>query len=144
MLRDTTQHEVPLREELALVQRYLDIERTRFADGLSINLRVDTEMLDALVPSLILQPLVENAIRHGEPTTVGIEASADGSILTLTVRDNGAGLSAGWEGHAGVGLRNTRARLAGLYGQGAELRVSGAQDGGVEALVTLPLRFAHE
>ena len=144
MLRDTTQHEVPLREELALVQRYLDIEQTRFADGLAIEVQVDTPMLDALVPSLILQPLVENAIRHGEPTTVGIGAYADGSMLTLIVRDNGTGLSAGWETHNGVGLRNTRARLAGLYGHGAALHVIGVADGGVEALVTLPLRFAHD
>lgn len=143
MLRDTTQHEVPLREELALVGRYLDIERARFADGLSVGLDIAEGLKDALVPALILQPLVENAIRHGEPSVVGIAASADGSRLTLIVRDNGSGLLPGWEGRHGVGLRNTRARLAGLYGPGAELRVTGAPDGGVQALVTLPLRFGE-
>jgi signal transduction histidine kinase len=142
MLRETTSHEVPLREELALVGRYLDIERTRFADGLSVAWDVDDALRDALVPALILQPLVENAIRHGTPSAVAVEASAEGTILMLTVRDNGAGLSADWESRNGVGLTNTRARLAGLYGPGAELRVAGAPGGGVEAMVTLPLRFA--
>jgi signal transduction histidine kinase len=144
MLRETTRHEVPLRDELALIQRYLDIERTRFADGLAVSLAVDDTLHDALVPSLILQPLVENAIRHGTPTSVAVAALAEGSLLTLSVRDNGAGLTAGWETRPGVGLRNTRARLAGLYGEGAQLRVNGAPNGGVEAVVTLPLRFAHE
>jgi signal transduction histidine kinase len=144
MLRDTTSHEVPLREEIALIERYLDIERTRFGDALSVALHVDEVLRDALVPALILQPLVENAIRHGQPTSVAVEACADGSVLTLRVRDNGTGLAPGWDGHPGVGLRNTRARLAGLYGEGAQLRVTGAQTGGVEAAVTLPLRFAHD
>ena len=144
MLRDTTTHEVPLRDELALIERYLAIERTRLADGLSVALDVDEGLEDALVPALILQPLVENAIRHGTPTSLAIEAGAAGSTLTLRVRDNGAGLAPGWEGHPGVGLRNTRARLAGLYGAGAELRVATEQRGGVEASVTLPLRFDHD
>ena len=144
MLRDTTTHEVPLREELALIQRYLDIERTRFGDALSVTLTVEPVLRDALVPSLILQPLVENAIRHGQPTSIAVEACADGSVLTLRVRDNGSGLAPDWDNHPGVGLRNTRARLAGLYREGAQLRVTETQAGGVETVVTLPLRFGRD
>jgi two-component system, LytTR family, sensor kinase len=151
LLRETRAHEVPLREELALLQRYLDIERARYANRLSIELAVDEQLLDALVPSLILQPLVENAIRHGvaareAPTAVGIEVRSAGSTLALRVRDDGPGLPPGWEAErcTGVGLRNTRARLAGLYGETAHLRVNAGQSGGVDAEVNLPLRFAGD
>jgi signal transduction histidine kinase len=151
MLRDTTTHEVPLRDELTLLRRYLDIEQTRFQNGLSIGLTVDDALLDALVPSLILQPLVENAIRHGvamreSSTSVTIDAWASGSVLALRVRDDGPGLPHGWDMNRcpGVGLSNTRARLAGLYGGAAELRLAGGPAGGVDAQVTLPLRFAGD
>jgi two-component system, LytTR family, sensor kinase len=151
MLRESTAHELTLREELKLLRRYLDIEQTRFANGLAIRMTVDEPLLDALVPSLILQPLVENAIRHGvamreDSTCVAIDAWATGSVLALRVRDDGPGLPSGWDAErcSGVGLRNTRARLAGLYGQAAELALTGGPAGGVDAQVTLPLRFAGE
>jgi two-component system, LytTR family, sensor kinase len=151
VLRDLSAHEVPLRDELALLERYVDIERARFANGLAVEFTIDDQLLDALVPALILQPLVENAIRHGvamreEATTVAVEASATGSMLALHVRDDGPGLPRDWdpERSSGVGLRNTRARLAGLYGSAAALCVSGGKHGGVDAKVTLPLRFAGD
>jgi signal transduction histidine kinase len=151
MLREASTHEVPLRDELALLERYLDIERARFENSLSVGYAVDDALLDALVPALILQPLVENAIRHGvahreEPTAVAIQASASGATLALHVRDDGPGLPRDFDADrcTGVGLRNTRARLAGLYGPAAELRLTQEPHGGVDAGVTLPLRFAGD
>lgn len=151
VLRDFSTHEVPLRDELELVERYVEIERARFANGLAVCFSIDQQLLDALVPALILQPLVENAIRHGvavrdTSTSVAVAASATGSTLALEVTDDGPGLPRDWnlERSAGVGLRNTRARLAGLYGAAAALSVTGGPHGGVDARVTLPLRFAGD
>jgi two-component system, LytTR family, sensor kinase len=146
MLRDASTHEVPLRDEIALLERYLDIERVRFENSLSVGYAVDDALLDALVPSLILQPLVENAIRHGKPATVAIQASASGATLALHVKDDGPGLPRDFDAArcVGVGLRNTRARLAGLYGAAADLRLTPEPYGGVDASVTLPLRFAGD
>ncbi len=151
VLRDSSTHEVPLRDELALVERYLEIESARFADGLAVCFTIDGQLLDALVPALILQPLVENAIRHAvamreEATSVAVAASATGTTLALEVKDDGPGLPRDWdlERSSGVGLRNTRARLAGLYGAAAALSVTDGPLGGVDARVTLPLRFAGD
>jgi two-component system LytT family sensor kinase len=114
---------VPLHEELAFLQKYLEIEQTRFQDRLTVEYAIDPDTLDAEVPRLILQPLVENAIKHGVaprtgPGTVSIASRHDGSQLCLIVRDNGVGLSGGDRAmlHHGVGLSNTRDRLECLYG----------------------------
>ena len=114
---------VPLHEELAFLQKYLEIEQTRFQDRLTVEYEIDPGTLDAEVPRLILQPLVENAIKHGVaprtgPGMVSIASRLDGSQLCLTVRDNGVGLSGGARAslHDGVGLSNTRNRLECLYG----------------------------
>jgi LytS/YehU family sensor histidine kinase len=137
--------EVPLREELEYLQAYLDIEQVHFGDRLQIEYRIDPETYDALVPNLILQPLAENAIRHGLAPKSGqgqliVESSRAGSRLTLEVRDSGRGLNGA--GRAGVGLSNTRARLEKLYRDAGHLDLAPGAAGGTVATITLPLRIA--
>ncbi|HEX5437338.1 MAG TPA: sensor histidine kinase [Gemmatimonadaceae bacterium] len=148
MLRDDAAQEHTLREELTFLRNYLEIELARFGERLAVHVDVRDELLDAVVPSLTLQPLVENAIRHGiaprdAPGRIEVSASASGGMLTLRVVDDGRGLSASQEGAAsGVGLSNTRARLARLYGERGTLRIANRPGGGVEATVRLPLTHA--
>ena len=138
--------EVPLRRELALLERYLDIVRMRFAGRLEVETRTCDEALDAMVPSLILQPLVENAVKHGVeklrgPARVAIEALCEGEVLVLRVRDNGPAWDrAPDENAGGVGVRNTVARLRQLYGGAARFTLAEAEGGGTVAEVRLPLR----
>lgn len=127
---------VPLQEEIEFLQKYLDIEQTRFQDRLAVVYDVDPDTLDAEVPRLILQPLVENAIKHGVskrvgPGTIRIAAGRDHETLWLEVRDNGAGLAGGPRDkfNGGVGLSNTRARLECLYGEAQSLEFSEAAEG---------------
>ena len=141
--------EIPLKQELEFLRRYLDIEETRFRDRLRIRMDVDPETLGAYVPNMILQPLVENAIRHGiSPLSRGgsidIRARRNGETLQLQICDDGRGLPAAAENGShgnGVGLTNTRARLTQLYGPGRfELDVESVPDAGVAVSVTIPLR----
>ena len=144
--------EVPLASEIDTTARYLAIEETRFEDRLRVEWRVDPALRDALVPSLVLQPLVENAIRHGiapraAPGVIEVGARRDGGTLELWVRDDGAGLDAPAPAHPieqhagnGIGLRNTRARLAGLYGERASLALEAGDGRGAIARVRLPYR----
>ncbi|MEO8078303.1 MAG: histidine kinase [Acidobacteriota bacterium] len=127
---------IPLQEELEFLQKYLEIEQTRFQDRLTVRYDVDPETLDAEVPRLILQPLVENAIKHGvapriEPGIICITARRAGNLLQLEVRDNGSGLSVAGRARldSGVGLSNTRARLECLYGGDQALEFSGDGQG---------------
>jgi glucose-6-phosphate-specific signal transduction histidine kinase len=134
--------EVPLREELAFLQRYIDIMEIRFQGRLNVKTAFDDDVLDALVPNLILQPLVENALEHGVSRVVAgkveIAARRDGARIVLSVRDNGPGLDAV---HAsGVGLTNTRARLDQLYAGAASLTFTAAEGGGTLATIELPYR----
>lgn len=139
--------EVPLRQELDFLQRYLEIQEVRFGDRLTTRLDVDPGVRDALVPNLILQPLVENAIRHGigprsVPGRIEIHARSQKEMLCLQVCDNGSGLpnndlSAIKEG---VGLGNTRARLRQLYGAAQNLALSNPSGGGLVVTLMLPLR----
>jgi signal transduction histidine kinase len=141
--------EVPLRDELAFVERYLEIERVRFGDRLRVDVEVDPHVLDAAVPNLLLQPLVENALKHGiagraEGGRIVLRARADAGELRLEVADDGAGLppgSSAAEGR-GLGLANTRARLERLYGRAFRFEVGGAPERGVVASVAIPLRSA--
>lgn len=140
-------HEVPLQQELESTELYLDIERVRFPDQLEVELLVDAEAMDALVPSLILQPLVENAIRHGvapleEGGRVTVRARLEDGSLVLQVTDNGAGRSspAAHDGRVGVGLTNVRARLNELYGTRHRFRVFTPESGGFGVQVVLPYR----
>ena len=133
--------EISLREELQLLERYLDIERVRFGDRLTIGVAHPETASDALVPTFILQPLVENAIRHGisrrkGPARIDIHAERQGDALFLAVRDTGAGLSA--NPREGIGLSNTRARLAELYGSSATLSLENGPEGGAQVRIKLP------
>ena len=146
LLQDTASQEIPLRDELALLDRYLAIERARFGERLTTSVGVVDGVGNALVPSMVLQPLVENAVRHGvarreAPVHVRIEAFAESNRLHLRVTDDGPGLPIGWtlDGATGVGLKNTRARLAALYGAGGCLDLERAAGGGVRADVMIPL-----
>jgi two-component sensor histidine kinase len=137
--------EISLREELLFVDRYLQIELLRFADRLTVKEEVDDALLDALVPAMILQPLVENAIRHGVskrrgPVTIRIAASRDNGSLSLHVCDNGAGLGLNGGGgvREGIGLTNTRERLRQLYGEYQRLDFVSVATGGVEVALTIP------
>jgi two-component system LytT family sensor kinase len=146
MLDSAMTQEVSLREELEFIKGYLDIEQIRFHDRLSVRWEVETGILDTMVPHMILQPLVENALRHGiTPQEAGgvlvIAAHAREELLELTVTDNGRGLSQpGGGSMTGVGLANTRLRLAQLYGPGATLEVTDVPPEGVQARVVVPLR----
>jgi two-component system LytT family sensor kinase len=127
---------IPLQEELEFLQKYLEIEQTRFQDRLTVAFDIDPDTLDAEVPRMILQPLVENAIKHGVaprngPGTIRIVAARDAESLRLEVRDNGVGLSGGARAklHGGVGLANTRDRLECLYGAAHVLEFLEAGEG---------------
>ena len=133
--------EVPLREELQFLDRYLEIMEIRFQGRLLIERQIDPVTLDARVPNLILQPIVENALEHGVARKKGegvveIAARRSGDSLVLTVRDNGPGLRA--ESESGVGLGNTRARLAQLYGEQGALRLTSGDGSGMIAEISLP------
>jgi two-component system, LytTR family, sensor kinase len=133
--------QVSLKKELDFLEAYLDIERTRFQDRLTVRLQIAPEVLDTAVPSMLLQPIVENAIRHGiakrsGPGMVEISAGRENGSVVLRVRDDGPGFQ---EDHrAGVGLANTRARLEYLYGGRQNLVVFHPPHGGVEVSIYVP------
>jgi two-component system, LytTR family, sensor kinase len=146
MLDEARDQEVPLSQELDFIRTYLEIEQLRFPDRLKIVFDTDPAVLDAMVPQFILQPLVENAIRHGiaphrSAGTIRVGALARGNRLRLVVQDDGKGLPAGPR-HHGVGLSNTQARLTGLYGPAYTLDMTTPLGGGVEAAVEVPLRLS--
>jgi len=135
--------ETTLREEVAFLERYLDIERIRFRDRLEVSIAVDEDAIDARVPSLILQPIVENAVRHGiEPQSrtgrIELRGARDNGRLVLTVSDNGGGVPAGGPPHEGIGLANTRARLAELYGDKQHFELVNRPDGGLCVRMVIP------
>src|SRR5262245_1857472 len=141
------EHQVPLRQEMEFLERYLEIQKARFGDRLSTHFDIDPRLYNVLVPTLILQPLVENAIRHGvgqrsAPGRIEIHARRQDLMLCLRVSDNGAGLP---EGEAavkeGVGLGNTRARLKQLYGADQSLAFCNGPRGGLVVTLALPLRI---
>ena len=140
----TSRFEVPLAEELDLVRDYLAIEEVRFRDRLRPKVSAASNALDCLVPPLILQPIVENAVRHGisAVSTAGIlevSATREGSRLRLVVRDDGPGISAETKTPgSGTGLRNTRERLAQLYGDRGLMSIADAPGGGTIVTVDIP------
>lgn len=148
LLRMTLDHggsqEVSLKEELDFLQRYLDIQQMRFQDRLTVRVHVPSESLDARVPNQILQPIVENAIKHGLDArpgagTIEIASERFNGVLRVSVRDDGPGMGE----HAsreGVGLTNTRARLRSLYGGDARLELNNHHDGGLQVVLTIPQR----
>jgi len=148
MLDDSARQQVPLREEMEFAQKYLNIQKVRFADRLQIDLDVPGELYSAQVPSLILQPMVENAIKHGiakraRGGAIRIAASRQNGMLTLSVCNDGPSLPADWEmNRSGIGMSNVRTRLHGLYGDAFELSMKNQSAGGVEVSVSLPFAVA--
>ena len=146
-LENVGTQEVSLREELDFLQNYLEIEQTRFHDRLTVRMEIEPRALDARVPNLILQPLVENAIRHGiapraQPGLIEIYAARENGIVQLKVRDNGAGLgSASPETLIkGIGLSNTQARLKQLHGGAHNFEIRNVRGGGLEVTISFPFR----
>lgn len=137
-------HEIPLAEELALVDRYLSIMRVRFRDRLTVRIDVAPETRDALVPAFLLQPLLENALEHGlavkpGPGVLEVAAIRDGGRLTITITDDGPGPA--HNAAAGVGLTNTRERLTQMYGADQALILGPAGSaGGGRVRVSIPWR----
>lgn len=150
-LDQTKPQEVPLVEELAFLDRYLEIEQTRFADRLKVEKTISKDVQNALVPYLILQPIVENAIRHGiEPREdlglLQISADRRDGRLLLRVRDNGdeSSAKAGRIAPEGIGLSNTRSRLRHLYGEDFRFELAAGTGGGVEARMEIPFHTTIE
>jgi len=146
VLHGEKRQEISLNEELRFIEQYLSIEQVRFSDRLKVQWSIDEAVRDALVPEFILQPLVENAVRHGvakrsEAGTIEVAARGEGSDIVLSVRDDGPGYRAS-DGDAGVGLANTRARLETLFGSAGRLEIVQAEGGGTIATVRFPLRRA--
>ncbi len=138
-----------LRDEIAFLERYLDIEKIRFGNRLEIVIEVDDDAIDAQVPSLILQPMVENAMRHGvEPHAktglIELRGARRGADLVLTVSDNGAGIPAGGLTREGIGVANTRARLGELYGDRQKFELVNRPEGGMCVRITLPFSTAKK
>jgi signal transduction histidine kinase len=146
-LESADEQEVPLRDEVKFVELYLGIQKVRFSDRLKVRIDAAEEVLDALVPNLILQPLVENAIRHGvsmkdSAGTIVIEAFRVNEMLHIRVCDDGPGLQSGWrlEDSGGIGLNNTRARLMHLYGANHRFDLKNGDNGGMTVSIAIPLR----
>lgn len=142
-LETSGERELPLHRELRMVGAYLDIMHARFEDRIRFTLAIEPGAREALVPAFILQPLIENAVRHGlEPRpgggSVTIGAWREGERLVVEVRDDGVGLAEGGPVHEGVGLGNTRARLNELYGGRSKLEL---KSGGTGCIVVLVLPF---
>jgi hypothetical protein len=142
-LKRTAPEKVPLWEELEMVESYLAIEQVRFADRLRIEIKVEPNALDSLVPCFLLQPIVENAIRHGIAQCENdglVEASArrDGTRLELRVRDSGPGLNGPSKSGNGIGLRNTRERLAHFYADAFQMDAQPLKMGGFEVAISIP------
>ena len=138
--------EIPLRDELRFLESYLGIEEVRFGDRLRVDLDIDPEATELFVPSLILQPLVENAIRHGisprlQHGRVCIRIGLTGGEMVLMVEDDGVGL-AGKDVREGIGIANTRSRMEHLYGNAQSVRLEERDGGGVRVTLTLPAHAA--
>jgi signal transduction histidine kinase len=144
VLDDSNRQQAPLGEEMEFLQKYLDIQKVRFAERLQVSVDVPKELFPAQVPSLILQPMVENAVKHGiakraQGGAIRISACRSNGMLTLSVYNDGPPLSAGWEEiHSGIGIANVRTRLRSLYGDSFELSLRNQSPGGVEASVSVP------
>ncbi len=139
--------EVALKDELEFLQKYLEIEQARFGERLSVDFSIEPQTLDAQVPNLILQPLVENSIRHAvsvriEPVHIAVKARRNDDRLELSVRDNGPGLPPMRQvvPASGIGLTNTRLRLERLYGASQHFSFGDAPGGGLIVTVSMPFK----
>ncbi len=148
-LDDVDAQEVPLWRELEFLRLYLSIEEVRFKDRLRVRIAADPELSDALVPHMVLQPLVENAVRHGlgqseDAVTIDVSAARRDGSLALTVSDDGPGLHPARLEQPGIGLTNTRSRLKRLYGDGAGIVAQNCAPHGARVTIMLPLRTTRE
>ena len=145
---DSHRSQVTLAEEVEYLQRYVDIQRVRFGERLRVSVEIPPDLMAAQVPSLLLQPLVENAIKHGIATrvvggNVRVTGTRTDESLRLAVYNDGPGFAADWQTKdAGVGLANLRTRLRILHGEASDLQMRRAGTDGVEVVVSLPLREA--
>jgi len=144
VMEQRNSEEIPLESELNLAKRYLDIMSLRSGDGITVNWSIAPEVSDALVPSFILQPLLENALEHGfsgQPETghIAVSAVRANDTLRLVVEDDGAGFDSA-ETMEGIGLSTTVHRLAELYGNASRVRLERGSSGGSRAIVDLPLK----
>ncbi len=150
-LDDDGAPETPLRQELEFIRRYLELEQMRLGDRLVARLEIDPDTLDAAVPKLLLQPLVENAVRHGiapysTPGEICVQARRENGSLLLRVTDTGplgAPEKAASDG-AGVGLKNTRARLREMYGNAQQFELKKTDRGGWIVEIAIPFRASEE
>jgi two-component system, LytTR family, sensor kinase len=143
---DSHRSQVTLGEEVEYLQRYVDIQQVRFGERLSVSVDIAPDLLNVPVPNLLLQPLVENAIKHGIAKraaggSVRVAGALKDGSLRLSVYNDGPAFPESWQAN-GVGLTNLRTRLRILHGEGAELAMSRAGSDGVEVVVTLPLQVA--
>jgi two-component system, LytTR family, sensor kinase len=139
--------EISVADELEFVRRYLEIEQVRFGDRLHVTIDAQPEAMPALVPALVLQPLVENAVKHGilpreRGGSVAVCIALNNGMLRISVTDDGPGLPKNSDLRRGVGLTNTADRLAELYGDKSHFSVAASARGGVEAVIELPFRAA--
>jgi two-component system LytT family sensor kinase len=145
---DSHRSQVTLLEEVEYLQRYLDIQKVRFGERLQVSVDIPAELLRAQVPNLLLQPLVENAIKHGITKrvaggTVRVAGACHNGNLCLSVYNDGPSLLSDWQTtHTGVGIGNLRTRLQILHGNESGLQLRRADAGGVEVVVTLPFTEA--
>lgn len=150
-LDNADEQEVPLREEVKFIELYLDIQKVRFSDRLTVRLEIAPDTLDALVPNLLLQPLVENAIRHGislneSAGLIVISAYRADGMLQIKICDDGPGLQSGWrmEESEGIGLTNTAERLKHLYGAEHRFDLRNGAGGGMTVAIAIPFRIGYE
>jgi two-component system, LytTR family, sensor kinase len=148
-LENANRQEIPLQQELDFIEPYLEIEKARLGPRLTVRLDIDPATVGASVPNLILQPLVENAIRHGiaprvEPGKLAIRARRENGFLHLAVEDDGPGFLFAAASPQGIGLSNTRARLEKLYGPNHRLEFVNDPGGGLHVAITIPFREAND
>lgn len=150
LLRDSRRQQVPLREELELLEKYMAIQKVRFSDRLHVEQNIPTNLLLAQVPRLLLQPIVENSLKHGiakraQGGRVRIAVARENGNLMLRIYNDGPKLSPDWKTtSSGVGLSNLQSRLQGLYGTRFEFELENAASGGVEAKVLIPYALRPE
>jgi signal transduction histidine kinase len=150
VLDNALEQKVTLKQELQLLDHYLDVERIRFRDRLAVSLQIDSAVDHAAVPNILLQPLVENAIRHGivpgsNRGEIEITARREGHQLRIRIRDNGVGLPEGWklQNQTGIGLANTRLRLERLFPGKHHIDFSNAAEGGCLVNIVIPFEQVY-
>ena len=142
-LDQSSERFLPLRQELEFVERYIEVEKVRFGSRIRFESRIDDGTLDREVPALILQPLIENTIKHAVNRSAGdvviaVSAESDGGRTEIVVSDNGPGLGDDAAPQEGYGLGNVRKRLSLLYGESADLSIRNRPTGGVQVSLTMP------